>query len=145
MKALIQRVSQASVDVDGERVADIQQGILALIGIEKEDSPELADRLLQKILSYRIFSDEEGKMNLGLKDIQGELLLVSQFTLAADTKKGQRPSFSSAAKPEYAEELYNYLLNIAQNLHPGTQSGIFAADMKVSLCNDGPVTFLLEV
>ena len=145
MKALIQRVSSANVKVDDKIVAAIEYGLLAFIGIEKHDSYESADSLLDKILGYRVFSDEQGKMNLSLQSTDGELLLVSQFTLVADTKKGLRPSFSSAAKPSEAENIYKYFVKQAQSEHPKTQSGVFAADMKVSLLNDGPVTFLLEV
>ena len=145
MKALIQRVSSANVKVKDETVAAIDCGLLAFIGVEENDSNESADRLLDKILGYRVFSDTEGKMNLDLRSIGGELLLVSQFTLVADTKKGLRPSFSSAAKPHEAENIYKYIVKQAESEYPKTQSGVFAADMQVSLLNDGPVTFLLEV
>ncbi|KEI70699.1 D-aminoacyl-tRNA deacylase [Endozoicomonas elysicola] len=145
MKGLIQRVKHASVVVDGETVGEIGTGILLLLGIEKGDDSALADKLLDKVLKYRIFSDEQGKMNLGLKDVGGGLLIVSQFTLVADTRKGLRPSFSSGASPEQGERLYNYFVEQAQELHQEVATGRFGADMKVSLLNDGPVTFMLEV
>ena len=145
MLGLIQRVSSASVTIDHHIHGVINQGILLLLGMEKGDSVTQADRLLQKILNYRIFSDDQGKMNLSLKDIAGDLLVVSQFTLAADTKKGLRPSFSSAAPPAEAKTLYNYFLDQANGIHNGAvANGQFGADMQVSLCNDGPVTFLLN-
>ncbi|NRA60428.1 MAG: D-tyrosyl-tRNA(Tyr) deacylase [Psychrobium sp.] len=145
MIALIQRVRQASVVVNGEKIADIQQGLLVLLAVEKEDNFALADKLLQKIVKYRMFSDDDEKMNLSLKDIAGQLLVVSQFTLAADTNKGLRPSFSSAAPPVLAERLYEYFLKSAKELDIDVQSGQFGADMQVSLVNDGPVTFSLKV
>ena len=145
MLGLIQRVSSASVAIENRLQGNIDQGILLLLGIEKNDSPNNTDQLLRKILNYRIFNDELGKMNLSLNDIGGDLLVVSQFTLAADTKKGMRPSFSSAAPPEPAEALYDYFLKQAQIECQGrVASGEFGADMQVSLCNDGPVTFLLS-
>ena len=145
MLGLIQRVSSASVSIDSQIHGHINQGILLLLGVEKGDSATQTDQLLQKILNYRIFGDEQGKMNLSLKDIAGDLLVVSQFTLAADTQKGLRPSFSSAAPPAQAENLYNYFLDQAKGIHNGSiANGQFGADMQVSLCNDGPVTFLLK-
>ncbi len=144
MKALVQRVSQAQVNVNNQVVGKISGGILAFIGVEKNDSEENADRLLQKIVNYRIFSDAQGKMNLSLLDVQSELLLVSQFTLVANTQKGLRPSFSSAANPELSKNLYNYIIQQAKDLGIKVQTGIFAADMQVSLTNDGPVTFNLH-
>jgi len=145
MLGLIQRVSSASVSIERQTHGQINQGILLLLGVEKNDTQSQADRLLQKILNYRIFTDGEGKLNLSLSDICGDLLVVSQFTLAADTKKGLRPSFSSAAPPAQAENLYDYFLTQATALNKGkVASGLFAADMQVSLCNDGPVTFLLQ-
>ena len=144
MQGLIQRVSSASVSVDQQIQGQIDQGILLLLGVQKEDSQETADRLLQKVLNYRIFSDDEGKMNLSLGDIGGGLLVISQFTLAADTKKGLRPSFSSAAPPQPAEALYEYFLASAKAQHFTVSSGVFGAHMQVSLCNDGPVTFNLQ-
>lgn len=144
MKALIQRVKNASVKVDGELIGEIGHGILILLGVEKTDTPELADKLLQKILKYRIFSDEAGKMNLSVNQIKGSLLVVSQFTLVADTQKGTRPGFSRGASPQLGEALYDYFCTqSAEQIE--TQTGVFGADMQVSLLNDGPVTFLLEV
>ncbi len=144
MKALIQRVRQARVEVAGEVVGAIDQGLLVLVGVEREDDHARADKLLHKLLNYRVFSDEQGKMNRSLKDIDGGLLLVSQFTLAADTRSGLRPSFSSAAPPAQGEALYDYLLAQARQQHPQVACGRFGAEMQVHLVNDGPVTFLLE-
>ena len=145
MKALIQRVRQARVEVAGEVVGAIDQGLLALVAVEPGDTPEHADKLLHKLLHYRVFSDEQGKMNLSLKDCAGGLLLVSQFTLAADTRSGMRPSFSTAAPPALGAELFAYLLAQAQAVHDPVGSGRFGADMQVHLVNDGPVTFLLQI
>jgi len=145
MIALIQRVQNASVLVDGDTIGEIGKGILALIGVEKNDNEAIAQRLLERLLNYRIFADSDDKMNLSLRDIGGELLLVPQFTLAADTHKGNRPSFSSAATPEQGQQLFNYFVDQAINIHDCVQTGQFAADMKVSLVNDGPVTFWLQV
>lgn len=145
MKALIQRVSEASVTVDGEITGAIDKGLLVLLGIDKEDDETIADKLLTKVLAYRVFPDNEGKMNLSVQQAGGGVLLVSQFTLSADTGKGLRPSFSSAASPEQAEQLYHYFLQQLKEKHGDVASGIFAADMKVSLVNNGPVTFLLEI
>lgn len=144
MKALIQRVSHAQVMVNSDVVGAIDKGTLLLLGVEQADTQEKANKLLHKVLNYRIFADADGKMNLSLKDIGGGLLVVSQFTLAADTKKGLRPSFSSAANPALAQGLYEYFVVQAQQQHIQVATGTFAADMKVGLCNDGPVTFLLE-
>ncbi|CAI8162413.1 MAG: D-aminoacyl-tRNA deacylase [Cellvibrionales bacterium UBA7375] len=145
MLGLIQRVTSASVSIEENIHGHINQGILLLLGVEKNDATDQADQLLKKILNYRIFTDDSGKMNQSLTDITGELLVVSQFTLAADTKKGLRPSFSSAAPPTEAEILYDYFLDQANKIHNGKiASGQFGADMQVSLCNDGPVTFLLS-
>jgi len=144
MKALIQRVSSASVDVNGERIGEINKGILVLLGVEREDNNAAADKLLKKIINYRIFPDEEGKMNLNLQQIDGELLIVSQFTLVADTKKGLRPGFSSGASPELGEALYQYVIEEAKKKIPNVATGQYGADMQVSLVNDGPVTFWLE-
>lgn len=145
MLGLIQRVSSASVSIEDHRVGDINQGIMLLLGVEKHDSRAQADQLLKKLLCYRIFADRSGKMNRSLVDTNGDLLIVSQFTLAADTNKGLRPSFSSAAPPSEAEALYDYFLDQARKTHNGKiASGQFGADMQVSLCNDGPVTFLLS-
>jgi D-tyrosyl-tRNA(Tyr) deacylase len=145
MIGLIQRVSHASVRVDNQVCGEINQGILLLLAVEPEDLESHAERLLEKILNYRVFSDADGKMNLSLRDIQGGLLVVSQFTLAANTQKGLRPSFTSAAAPAHAEALYNYFATRASGIYDNTQYGIFGADMQVSLCNDGPVTFSLQV
>ncbi|EAR60023.1 D-aminoacyl-tRNA deacylase [Neptuniibacter caesariensis] len=144
MKALIQRVSSANVVVDSETVGEIDRGILILLGVEKEDNEQRADKLLKKILGYRIFPDQEGKMNLNVQQVNGELLIVSQFTLVADTQKGLRPSFSSGASPELGEQLYDYFTEQALKSGLTIANGKFGADMKVSLCNDGPVTFWLE-
>jgi D-tyrosyl-tRNA(Tyr) deacylase len=144
MIALIQRVNRAAVTVDSETVGAIGRGILALIGVQRGDTTASADRLLERVLTYRIFSDEQGKMNLSLRDIQGELLLVSQFTLAADTQKGTRAGFSTAAAPEEAKRLFDYFLDRARASHGTVAAGVFGADMQVSLVNDGPVTFWLE-
>lgn len=144
MKALIQRVKHAKVEVDGEITGAIDQGILVLLGVEKEDTQEIADKLLKKILSYRIFSDENGKMNLNVQQISGQLLVVSQFTLVADTQKGTRPGFSKGASPQLGEALYDYFVGESQKVM-NTQTGRFGADMQVSLQNDGPVTFMLEM
>lgn len=145
MKALIQRVGYASVEVDGRVTGAIEQGLLVLLGVEKGDTVDVAQRMLDKLLKYRVFSDQDGKMNCSLEDVGGGLLLVSQFTLAADTRKGLRPSFSSAAAPELGQQLYDCLVTAARARWPQVATGEFGADMKVSLMNDGPVTFLLEV
>jgi D-tyrosyl-tRNA(Tyr) deacylase len=144
MKALLQRVTQARVEVAGRVVGAIDQGLLVLVGVEPQDSQASADKLLQKLLNYRVFADAAGKTNLSLRDVNGGLLLVSQFTLVADTRSGLRPSFSSAAPPALAAQLFDYLLTQAKQLHPQVASGEFAADMQVHLVNDGPVTFLLQ-
>jgi D-tyrosyl-tRNA(Tyr) deacylase len=138
-------VSHANVVVGGETVGAIEQGLLVFLGIDKSDSEASADKLLKKLLAYRVFSDAEDRMNASVQDIEGGVLLISQFTLSADTKKGLRPSFSSAAAPRDAELLYNYFVNQLKLSHPSMACGIFGADMKVSLLNDGPVTFMLEV
>jgi D-tyrosyl-tRNA(Tyr) deacylase len=145
MIGLLQRVSVASVTVDGALVAEIGRGLLVLIGVEAGDAEAQADRLLERLLGYRVFPDEAGRMNRSLADIGGGLLLVPQFTLAADTGKGTRPGFSRAAAPETGAILYDYLVGRARAAHPGVASGRFGADMKVSLVNDGPVTFWLQV
>jgi len=145
MKGLIQRVSKASVTVDNEIIGAIDTGILLLLGVEKDDDEQAAEKLLKKVLSYRIFSDEQGKMNLNLEQVNGGLLVVSQFTLVADTKKGTRPGFSKGATPEKGEALYDYFVTKAKEQHSVVATGSFGADMKVELLNDGPVTFLLEV
>ncbi|MEE5130028.1 D-aminoacyl-tRNA deacylase [Pseudomonas alliivorans] len=144
MKALLQRVQGARVEVGGEVVGAIDQGILVLVGVEPQDTRASADKLLHKLLNYRVFSDADGKMNLSLRDVGGGLLLVSQFTLAADTKSSMRPSFSKAAPPALGAALYDYLLDQARIAHSTVAAGQFGADMQVHLVNDGPVTFLLE-
>lgn len=144
MKGLLQRVSSARVDVEGETVGAIGQGLLVLVGVEPQDTKASADKLLHKLLNYRVFSDSDGKMNLSLRDVAGGLLLVSQFTLAADTRSGMRPSFSKAAPPALGAELFEYLLAQASAAHAEVAAGRFGADMQVHLVNDGPVTFLLE-
>lgn len=144
MIALIQRVTNAKVVVDQETVGEIEQGIMALIGVQKYDEITNADKLLKRLLGYRIFSDEDGRMNFSITDTQGGLLLVPQFTLAADTNKGTRPSFSSAAPPNVGEQIFHYFVEQAQQQHQSVQTGRFSADMQVSLCNDGPVTFWLQ-
>ena len=145
MITIIQRVTEASVTVNGEIIGEIQQGILALIAVEKADTFTIVERLLERILNYRIFADSDDKMNLSLRDIQGGLLLVPQFTLAANTDKGNRPSFASAAPPEFGREMFNYLQKHALQSYNNVQFGEFGADMKVALLNDGPVTFTLKV
>ena len=144
MKALIQRVKQATVHVEGEEVGKIQQGILVFLGVEKGDNEQVSDKLLQKVLKYRIFSDAEGKMNCSVADVSGGLLIVSQFTLVADTRKGLRPSFSSAAPPVVGRQLYDYFVSQATQQHADVETGLFGADMQVALLNDGPVTFMLD-
>ncbi len=145
MKALIQRVSNANVTVSGEEIGAIDNGILLLLGVEKEDSQKCIERMLKKILSYRIFSDENGKMNLSLNDTGGGLLIVSQFTLVAQTNKGSRPGFSAGATPEHGELIYDKFVEAAHESHPLVATGKFGADMQVSLTNDGPVTFMFEM
>ena len=145
MIGLLQRVSEASVRVEGALVAGIGRGLLVLLGVEAGDAEGQADRLLERLLGYRVFPDEAGRMNRSLADIGGGLLLVPQFTLAADTGKGTRPSFSAAAAPDVGAALFAYLVGRATGAQPGVVSGRFGADMKVSLVNDGPVTFWLRV
>lgn len=144
MIGLLQRVSRASVEVDTGIIAEIDAGLLVLIGVEKDDNQVRANRLLERLLGYRVFPDDAGKMNLSLTDINGGLLLVPQFTLPADTQKGMRPSFSSAAAPEQGRELFDYLLDRARAACEQVQAGVFGADMKVHLTNDGPVTFWIQ-
>lgn len=144
MKCLIQRVSQAAVEVAGERVGAIETGLLVLVGIEKDDDESRMQRMIQRLTGYRVFPDAEGKMNRSVSDIAGGLLLVSQFTLAADTRNGARPSFSSAAEPGVARRIFESFVTGVSAAHTGpVATGRFAADMQVSLINDGPVTFLL--
>lgn len=145
MIALIQRVSSASVEVEGQAVGSIARGLLALIGIQRDDTEDAARRLIDKLLAFRVFTDDAGRMNASLANTGGGLLLVSQFTLAADTKKGTKPSFSPAAPPAEAQTLFGRFVALARERHPIVETGRFGADMKVSLVNDGPVTFWLEV
>ena len=145
MKGLIQRVKWAKVDVAGETVGQIQQGLLVLLGVEQHDTRQSAEKLSKKILNYRVFSDEAGKMNLNVQQIGGALLVVSQFTLVADTQSGNRPSFSCAAPAALGKELYEYFVGLICQSSTPCQTGIYAADMQVSLQNDGPVTFMLQV
>ncbi len=144
MIALLQRVTSASVTVNSERVAEIGHGLLALIGVEKQDDAAKAARLVERILGYRIFADDEGKMNLNVSDVDGGVLLVPQFTLVADTHKGMRPSFSSAADAETGRAMFDAVVDIMQRNTGRVQQGRFGADMSVQLVNDGPVTFWLQ-
>ena len=144
MRVVIQRVSEASVKVDGKIAGEIKKGLMLLIGIDEQDEKTDADWLIQKIINLRIFSDSDGKMNLSVKDIFGEILCISQFTLVADYKKGNRPSFIKAAKPDKAIPLFDYFKEEISKSGLKTESGIFGADMKVSLLNDGPVTILMD-
>ena len=144
MIGLLQRVRHASVSISGQQVAAIEAGLLVLVGVQKNDRPAQALRLLDRLLSYRVFPDEQGKMNRSLRDTGGGLLLVPQFTLAADTRSGTRASFTTAADPAQARDLFEQLVRAALPLHPLVGSGVFGADMQVSLTNDGPVTFWLE-
>jgi len=144
MRCLIQRVNRAVVTVDDELVGHIEAGLLALVGIEPSDTPATCVRMAQRLLGYRVFSDADGKMNCSLRDTRGGLLLVSQFTLAADTRLGMRPGFSTAAAPEHAQACFTHLVELCRQQHHGlVQTGRFGAHMQVSLTNDGPVTFLL--
>lgn len=143
MIGLLQRVTQAKVEVDDRIVGDIEQGLLVLVGVQKQDNLQSVARMVERLLGYRVFADAEGKMNLSVKDINGGLLLVPQFTLAADTAKGMRPSFSSAAPPDVGQQFFNELVSIAKQQHDKVATGEFGADMQVSLTNDGPVTFIL--
>lgn len=144
MKLVIQRVSNAKVEVENKIIGQIEKGFLVLLGVGPEDTTEIADFLVEKLCNLRVFEDENQKMNLSIKDIDGELLIVSQFTLYADCKKGNRPSFSNAAKPEKANELYEYFMEKCKEKVKKVEHGEFGADMKVSLLNDGPVTIILE-
>ena len=145
MKCLLQRVTEASVEVAGERIGAIGHGLLILVGVEPGDSTQTVARMAERLLSYRVFADAEGKMNLNVVQAGGAILLVSQFTLAADTTRGNRPSFSSAATPDHAEALCEELLEALSSSGVTVATGRFGADMQVALVNDGPVTFLLEV
>ena len=144
MRFVIQRVSSASVTIDGKVRGEIGKGFVVLIGIGEDDTKEIADKLLHKLLNMRIFEDENGKTNLALKDVSGELLMISQFTLYANCKKGNRPSFVKAGKPEHANRLYEYIIEQTRQSVANVQTGIFGADMKVSLVNDGPFTIMLD-
>jgi D-aminoacyl-tRNA deacylase len=144
MIALMQRVTQAAVDVDGVRVATIGRGLLVLVGVRPEDDEAAAEQLLQRLLQYRVFSDQAGKMNLNLGQVGGQLLLVPQFTLAADTSKGLRPGFSTAASPDVGRRLFEHMVQSAKSASGSVECGVFGANMQVSLTNDGPVTFWLE-
>ncbi len=144
MKLVVQRVKHAHVDVDGKTIGKIKEGLMVLLGVGSNDSEKNADLLLKKLLNLRIFRDENDKMNLSVQDINGELLIVSQFTLYADTKKGNRPSFVNAASPDMANRLYEYFIEKARKAGIKVQTGSFGAHMEVSLLNDGPVTIILE-
>ena len=144
MIGLLQRVSSARVEVADKNVGAIGRGLLVYVGVEREDDEAQADRLLERLLGYRVFPDTEERMNLSVRDVNGGLLLVPQFTLAADTKKGMRPSFTPAAAPDAGRRLFGYLLTQARRRHPKVEVGVFGADMQVTLTNDGPVTFWLE-
>ena len=144
MKFIVQRVNKSQVEVEEKIVGKIDKGFMVLIGITHNDTKEIADFLVRKLINLRVFEDENGKMNLSLKDVQGSLLLISQFTLYADCTSGNRPSFTNAAKPEFANELYDYIIEECKKQIPNVQTGIFGADMQVSLVNDGPVTIILE-
>lgn len=145
MIALIQRVSSASVTVNNDVIGEIQQGVLVFLAVEPDDTQAKAKRLAERVAGYRIFNDEKGKMNLNVKQVGGDILVVSQFTLAADTNSGMRPSFTTAAKPEFSNELYLYLCQQLREKGFKVPTGEFAADMKVQLLNDGPVTFTLSI
>jgi D-tyrosyl-tRNA(Tyr) deacylase len=145
MIALLQRVSQAGVEIDGQTIGKIGRGLLVLVCAERGDTETQADRLLDRVLAYRVFSDVAGKMNISLKDVEGGLLLVPQFTLAADTRKGTRPSFTPAAAPEVGKRLFEHMVSRAHEMHSPVAAGKFGADMQVSLTNDGPVTIWLQV
>lgn len=144
MRFLIQRAAHAEVVVDNERIASIQKGFLVLVGISNTDTKEIADKMIQKMIRLRIFEDANGKTNLDLQTVSGELLIVSQFTLYADCRKGNRPSFTQSGSPDLAEELYEYIIQQCKKIIPETSHGKFGADMKVSLLNDGPFTILLD-
>jgi D-tyrosyl-tRNA(Tyr) deacylase len=145
MIGLLQRVSRAEVEVDGTPIATIEGGLLVLVGVERGDTEREADRLLDRLLGYRVFPDAAGRMNLSVQDVSGGVLLVPQFTLAADTDQGTRPGFSAAATPAEGRHLFDYVARAARDKHPSIATGAFGADMKVTLTNDGPVTFWLRV
>lgn len=144
MKFVIQVVTEANVKVEGKTVGEIGKGFLVLVGVGQEDTKEVADKMIKKLIGMRIFSDENGKTNLALKDVNGELLLISQFTLYADCKKGNRPNFLNAGKPEMANELYEYIISECKKHVPVVEKGVFGAEMMVSLTNDGPFTIILD-
>lgn len=144
MKFVLQRVLSASVEVEGEIKGEIGKGYLLLVGVSNEDTKEIADKMIEKVSRLRIFEDENGKTNLSIDQVDGEILVISQFTLYADCRKGNRPSFTEAGAPAFAEELYEYILTRCEELFKNTQKGIFGADMKVSLVNDGPFTLVLD-
>lgn len=144
MKFVIQRVTQASVTVDNEVVGKIDKGFMVLVGISNEDNREIADKMIKKLTGMRIFDDENGKTNLGLSDVDGQLLLISQFTLYADCRKGNRPSFINAGMPDMANEMFEYIAAECKKVVPVVEKGVFGADMKVSLLNDGPFTIVLD-
>lgn len=146
MLALLQRVTSANVIVDGEIIGEIQQGLLVFVGVEPQDNSSITERLVERVLGYRIFADENDKMNLNVTDIAGELLIIPQFTLVADTKKGMRPSFSSVASPKIGENFFNYFLECCEKKYSKEKisRGKFGADMQINLCNNGPATFILH-
>lgn len=144
MKFVVQRVSSAACRVDEQLTGSIQKGFLVLIGISDSDTKEIADKMIKKLIALRIFEDSDGKTNLSLKDVEGSLLLISQFTLYADCRKGNRPSFTNAGKPDMAKELYTYIVNSCKMQIPVVEQGIFGADMKISLVNEGPFTIILN-
>jgi len=145
MIALLQRVCRASVEVEGRCIGEIASGLLVFVGVERGDGAVQADRLLERVLGYRVFEDDQGRMNRSLIDVRGGMLLVPQFTLAADTSKGTRPSFTPAAEPAEGKRWFDYLIGVAREAHAPVASGVFGAHMKVALVNDGPVTFWLQV
>jgi len=144
MRIVIQRVNQASVTVEGKCIGSIKKGLLIFLGVGQEDTEEVCDKYINKLLKLRIFADKEGKTNLSIQDVQGEILIISQFTLYADCKKGNRPSFTNAAKPNLAEELYEYAIAKCRESIPVVETGKFGADMKINLENDGPFTIVLD-
>lgn len=144
MITLLQRVLEARVDVSSQTIAKIDQGLLVLVGVQAEDDTNCARQFVERLLNYRIFADADDKMNLSLLDIDGGLLLVPQFTLAANTRKGRRPSFTSAANPQHGQQVFELMVDYARNCHAKVESGRFGADMQVQLVNDGPVTFILD-
>lgn len=144
MRFLIQRVTEASLKIDGEVYSSIGKGYMVLIGIADEDTKDLADKMVKKMVNLRIFEDENGKTNLALKDVGGEIMLVSQFTLYADTRRGNRPGFTRAGKPEFASDMYDYIVSKTREMGQIVKTGVFGADMKISLTNDGPFTILLD-